>query len=200
MVKQLLNKCIVNLIIFLLISGNLMLIGTETYAAFENLEEQKKESSDKNVSFDSYFYVNENQMHSATLDTKQEAYINFEINIKNGFLKESAIELNNSNFEIESIESQSVEGIVKNSDSKKIELNQINNNKKEKGCHRTHAAAFLNSKTRIKRGDYCGKKTKIIYSLMYTSSSYPHHHFHDCTHVECGLSLFYQFNCIKRWF
>ena len=121
MVKQLLNNFIVILIIFLLTSGNLMLIGTETYAAFENLEEQKKESSDKNVSFDSYFVVGESEIHSVTLDAKNEAYINFEINIQNGYLKESAIELNNANFEIESIEQQNVEGIVKNSTANKLE-------------------------------------------------------------------------------
>ena len=164
MVKQLLNKLLVILIILALTSGNLLFIGTEAYAAFEDLENQKKESSDKNVSFDSYFYVNENQMHSATLDTKQEAYINFEINIQNGFLKESAIELNNSNFEIESIESQSVEGIVKNSDSKKIELNQINNNKKI-----IISAKIKENHPEYVESNYCSKESTITFAGNYTN-------------------------------
>ena len=164
MVKQLLNKCIVILIIFLLISGNLMLIGTETYAAFENLEEQKKESSDKNVSFDSYFVVGENEIHSVTLDAKNEAYINFEINIQNGYLKESAIELNNANFEIESIEQQNVEGIVKNSTANKIELNQINSNSK----------VIITAKIKMHREEYvetnyCSKETAIAFTSNYTN-------------------------------
>lgn len=164
MVKQLLNKCIVILIIFLLTSGNLMLIGTETYAAFENLEEQKKESSDKNVSFDSYFVVGENETHSVTLDAKNEAYINFEINIQNGYLKESAIELNNANFEIESIEQQNVEGIVKNSTANKIELNQINSNSK----------VIITAKIKIHReeyveANYCSKETAIAFTSNYTN-------------------------------
>lgn len=164
MVKQLLNKCIVILIIFLLISGNLMLIGTETYAAFENLEEQKKESSDKNVSFDSYFVVGENEIHSVTLDAKNEAYINFEINIQNGYLKESAIELNNANFEIESIEQQNVEGIVKNSTANKIELNQINSNSK----------IIITAKIKMHReeyveANYCSKETAIEFTSNYTN-------------------------------
>ena len=92
MVKQMLNKFIVVLIVLVLTSGNLMLIGTETYAAFENLEEQKRESSDKNVSFDAYFYTNQSKIHSATLDTKQEAYMNFEVDIENGYLKESVLD------------------------------------------------------------------------------------------------------------
>ena len=164
MVKQILNKLLVILITLALTSGNLLFIGTEAYAAFEDLENQKKESSDKNVSFDSYFYVNENQMHSATLDTKQEAYINFEINIQNGFLKESAIELNNSNFEIESIESQSVEGIVKNSDSKKIELNQINNNKKI-----IISAKIKENHPEYVESNYCSKESTITFAGNYTN-------------------------------
>lgn len=164
MVKQILNKLLVILITLALTSGNLLFIGTEAYAAFEDLENQKKESSDKNVSFDSYFYVNENQMHSATLDTKQEAYINFEINIQNGFLKESAIELNNSNFEIESIESQSVEGIVKNSDSKKIELNQINNNKKI-----IISAKIKENHPEYIESNYCSKESTITFAGNYTN-------------------------------
>ena len=164
MVKQLLNKFIVILIIFLLTSGNLMLIGTETYAAFENLEEQKKESSDKNVSFDSYFVVEENNIHSVTLDAKNEAYINFEINIQNGYLKESAIELNNANFEIESIEQQNVEGIVKNSTANKIELNQINSNSK----------VIITAKIKMHReeyveANYCSKETAIAFTSNYTN-------------------------------
>ena len=164
MVKQLLNNFIVILIIFLLTSGNLMLIGTETYAAFENLEEQKKESSDKNVSFDSYFVVGESEIHSVTLDAKNEAYINFEINIQNGYLKESAIELNNANFEIESIEQQNVEGIVKNSTANKIELNQINSNSK----------VIITAKIKMHReeyveANYCSKETAIAFTSNYTN-------------------------------
>ena len=164
MVKQLLNKFIVILIIFLLTSGNLMLIGTETYAAFENLEEQKKESSDKNVSFDSYFVVGESEIHTVTLDAKNEAYINFEINIQNGYLKESAIELNNANFEIENIEQQNIEGIVKNSTANKIELNQINSNSK----------VIITAKIKMHREEYvetnyCSKETAIAFTSNYTN-------------------------------
>ena len=159
MVKQMLNKFIVVLIVLVLTSGNLMLIGTETYAAFENLEEQKRESSDKNVSFDAYFYTNQSKIHSATLDTKQEAYMNFEVDIENGYLKESVIELNNANFEIESID-----GIVKNFDSNKIEINQINNNK----------TVTITAKIKEKYSEYvdqnfCSKESQVNYTSQYTN-------------------------------
>lgn len=164
MVKQMLNKFIVVLIVLVLTSGNLVLIGTETYAAFENLEEQKRESSDKNVSFDAYFYTNQSKIHSATLDTKQEAYMNFEVDIENGYLKESVIELNNANFEIESIEAQSIDGIVKNFDSNKIEINQINNNK----------TVTITAKIKEKYSEYvdqnfCSKESQVNYTSQYTN-------------------------------
>ena len=164
MVKQILNKLIIILIVLVLTSGNLLLIGTETYAAFEELENQKKESSDKNVSFDTYFYIAEEQLHSATLDTKQEAYINFEISNKNGYLKESVIELNNANFEIESIVAQSVEGIVKNSDSKRIELNQINSNNTI-----TISAKIKENHSEYVNANYCSQATTVTFTSNYTN-------------------------------
>ena len=47
MVKQILNKLLVILITLALTSGNLLFIGTEAYAAFEDLENQKKNQAIK---------------------------------------------------------------------------------------------------------------------------------------------------------
>ena len=52
MVKQILSKTIALFLVMVMTMGNVSLIGTNVYAAFEELEQQKTESSDKNISFD----------------------------------------------------------------------------------------------------------------------------------------------------
>ena len=66
-------------------AGNLLLIGTESYAAFEELESQVTLSSDKNVNFDAFFFVEERNVHSVTLDSASEAVVNFEVNVGQGY-------------------------------------------------------------------------------------------------------------------
>lgn len=164
MVKQILNKIVAIFIIMLLTMGNLLFVANESYAAFEELEEQKSATSDKNVSFDAYFYVEEKNTHSVTLNTTDEAIINFEVNVGEGYLKESQIELKNSNFEIISIESQSVEQIVNTFEKNKITLNQISSKTK----------AIISAKIKLNHQemidvDYLGRETNIEFTSNYTN-------------------------------
>ena len=164
MVKQILSKTIALFLVMVMTMGNVSLIGTNVYAAFEELEQQKTESSDKNVSFDTYFQVGNNRVHGVTLDAKQEAYINFEVKVGNGFLKDSTISLNNANFEIESIEAQSIDGIVKNSTANTIELNQINSNKTV-----TISAKIKMGHPEYVETNYCQRETTATFVSNYTN-------------------------------
>ena len=164
MVKQILRKTIALFLVMIMTMGNVSLIGTNVYAAFEELEQQKTESSDKNVSFDTYFQVGNTRVHGVTLDAKQEAYVNFEVKVGNGFLKDSTISLNNANFEIESIEAQSIDGIVKNSTANTIELNQINSNKTV-----TISAKIKMGHPEYVETNYCQRETTATFVSNYTN-------------------------------
>ena len=164
MVKQILRKTIALFLVMVMTMGNVSLIGTNVYAAFEELEQQKTESSDKNVSFDTYFQVGNNRVHGVTLDAKQEAYVNFEVKVGNGFLKDSTISLNNANFEIESIEAQSIDGIVKKSTANTIELNQINSNKTV-----TISAKIKMGHPEYVETNYCQRETTATFVSNYTN-------------------------------
>lgn len=164
MVKQVLNKIVAIFIIMLLTMGNLLFVANESYAAFEELEEQKSTTSDKNVSFDAYFSVEEKNTHSVTINTTDEAIINFEVNVGEGYLKESQIDLKNPNFEIVSIESQSIEGIVNTFEKNKITLNQISSKTK----------AIISAKIKINHQemvdiDILGRETNIEFTSNYTN-------------------------------
>ncbi len=164
MVKQILNKIISVLIILLLTSGNLMLVATKSYAEFEELEEQNAVSSNKNVSFDTYFYVEGKNVHSAVLDANAEAIINYEINVGEGYLKDTVIQLSNENYAIQSIESQNIEGIVNTVEANKITLNQINSNTK----------VLVSAKVKINKKEsvdayYLGKETTATFTSNYTN-------------------------------
>lgn len=164
MVKQILNKIVAIFIIMLLTIGNLLLVATQSYAAFEELEEQKSATSDKNVSFDAYLYVEEKNTHSVTLNTTDEAIINFEVNVGEGYLKGSTIELKNSNFEITSIESQSIDSLVNTFEKNKITLNQISSKTK----------AIISAKIKINHQemvdiDILGRETNIEFTSNYTN-------------------------------
>lgn len=164
MVKQVLNKIVAIFIIMLLTMGNLLFVANESYAAFEELEEQKSTTSDKNVSFDAYFSVEEKNTHSVTINTTDEAIINFEVNVGEGYLKESQIDLKNPNFEIISIESQSIEGIVNTFEKNKITLNQISSKTK----------AIISAKIKINHQemvdiDILGRETNIEFTSNYTN-------------------------------
>ena len=164
MVKQILSKTIALFLVMVMTMGNVSLIGTNVYAAFEELEQQKTESSDKNVSFDTYFQVGNNRVHGVTLDAKQEAYVNIEVKVGNGFLKDSTISLNNANFEIESIEAQSIDGIVKKSTANTIELNQINSNKTV-----TISAKIKMGHPEYVETNYCQRETTATFVSNYTN-------------------------------
>lgn len=163
MVKQIVNKFVAMLIILALTMGNLLLVATESYAAYEELEQQKIVSSDKNVSFDTYFYVGEN-IHSVTLDIAKESIINFEINVGDGYLKNPVIELSNRNFDITGIEYQNIDGIVESFEANKIMLNQISSKTK----------VIISAKIKLNHGDvveadYLGRETTAIFSGNYTN-------------------------------
>lgn len=164
MVKQILNKIIAIFIIMLLAIINILPIATKSYAAFEELEEQKSITSDKNVSFDAFFVVEEKNTHSIFVNTQDEAIINFEVNVSEGYLKGSTIELRNSNFEIISIESQSIDSLVNTFEKNKIILNQISSKTK----------AIISAKIKINHSqiidiDYLAKETNVEFTSSYTN-------------------------------
>lgn len=93
-------------------------------AVYEELENQKTVTNEKNVEFDAYFLSDGNKTHHKenNLDEKDTLVLN--INVKNkGVLNDAKIKIENANFVIEKVENKYIKDI--NTETKEIELNQI---------------------------------------------------------------------------
>lgn len=93
-------------------------------AVYEELENQKTVTNEKNVEFDAYFLSDGNKTHHKenNLDEKDTLVLN--INVKNkGVLNDAKIKIENANFAIEKVENKYIKDI--NTETKEIELNQI---------------------------------------------------------------------------
>lgn len=93
-------------------------------AVYEELENQKTVTNEKNVEFNAYFLSDGNKTHHKenNLDEKDTLVLN--INVKNkGVLNDAKIKIENANFAIEKVENKYIKDI--NTETKEIELNQI---------------------------------------------------------------------------
>ena len=88
-------------------------------AVYEELENQKTVTNEKNVEFDAYFLSDGNKTHHKenNLDEKDTLVLN--INVKNkGVLNDAKIKIENANFAIEKVEDKYIKDI--NTETKEI--------------------------------------------------------------------------------
>ena len=97
MKNKVLNKVIASLIIMVLTVSYWGLLAETAYAALEELETQKAQTNNKNVEFDAYFKTNE-KTHSQTLLQSVEGKLYVNLSVKEGYLKEGTISIDNPNF------------------------------------------------------------------------------------------------------
>lgn len=93
-------------------------------AVYEELENQKTATNEKNVEFDAYFLSNGNKTHYKENNLDEKDTLVLSINVKNkGVLNDAKIKIENANFAIEKVEDKYIKDI--NTETKEIELNQI---------------------------------------------------------------------------
>ena len=110
-------KIIISILVFIMTLVNVILFNV--YA----LEETEKKVANTEVYYDVYFGTDDNKKNEAKCDIDQSAILNIEINVKDGYLKESEISVENTNFNLISTSSQYVESI--DTKNNKLKLKQI---------------------------------------------------------------------------
>lgn len=123
------SKFISALIIVMVIISSYGTFLSEVAAAVSEYENQKTEAGDRKVNFDAYLKNEEDKLHMAEVNTKDENYLYFNISLQEGIIQNAKITLNNPNFAINYEELKS-NTLIKNVNETEnsIELNQISEN------------------------------------------------------------------------
>lgn len=125
--KRILTKTLAGMLAFILIFANVLtfVMGVkETYASSQELEEQNTEINNA-VSFDAYFKKKGEVSHSKEINVASTDKLYVKINVSDGYLKDSVIELKNANFKI--LKSEKKSEIIQNIsvEESKVYLNRI---------------------------------------------------------------------------
>ena len=120
------SKFIALLIVLVIIISEICLIPSNILADSRNLESQNNATNNKYVNFDTYFIKDGKNIHEIEITDENISEINFELNIKNGYLKNATIALNDPNFSLKNNNSKVIENIENNV----LRLKEINNNQK----------------------------------------------------------------------
>ncbi len=128
--KKIITKMLASMLAFILTFANVALLGMytrETLAASLELEEQETAVSKTSVDFDAYFKENETKTHEKEIDVAtNEDKLYLDIKVEEGYLTNSTITLEDSNFSFVETEEEleSVQNI--DTETNTITLNQIN--------------------------------------------------------------------------
>ena len=128
MIRNVGKKLVAILAILAMTMGNILLLGQEVYAAYEELESQGVGTNRKEVSFDSYYKEGETKVHAATLSIGEQETLYVNIQVGGGYLTGGQIALESMNYEI--VGEVEAGGKVKsiNKETGIIELNDIEKN------------------------------------------------------------------------
>ena len=98
----------------------------KTYAS-SNLEAQSTQVSKSEIEFDAYFQEEGKKVHKKTLDVgKEDETLYLNIKVKEGYLRNGVIKVENSNFKVEPLSEELTKVQSISSDENKITLNYIN--------------------------------------------------------------------------
>ena len=128
MVRKIGKKLVAILAILGMTMGNILLLGQEVYAAYEELESQGVGTNQKEVSFDAYYKEGNAKVHAATLSIGEQETLYVNIQVGGGYLTGGQIALESMNYEI--VGEVEAGGKVKsiNKETGIIELNDIEKN------------------------------------------------------------------------
>ena len=156
MKTKLVNKIVSAILIFVITFSYWGVLAEKAYAEYEELESQEVKTNNKNVEFDVYFKENEQNTHTKIQKKSEEGslYVNF--NVKEGYLKQIKIKLDNPNFSMKSEELE-----ISNNELS-IEWLEGQN---EIGV------IFGFEKQELISADYFSKETSIILSAVYIDTN-----------------------------
>ena len=156
MKTKLVNKIVSAILIFVITFSYWGVLAEKAYAEYEELESQEVKTNNKNVEFDVYFKENEQNTHTKIQKKSEEGslYVNF--NVKEGYLKQIKIKLDNPNFSMKSEELD-----ISNNE---ISIEWIEG-QNEIGV------IFGFEKQELISADYFSKETSIILSAVYIDTN-----------------------------
>ena len=154
------NKLIALLLVLIILISEICLIPSNALADSKNLENQNKATNNKYVSFDTYFINEEKNIHEIEVKDEATCAIAFDLNVENGYLKDSSIALKDPNFSIKNSENE----IIKNIENNVLKLKEINSNQKI-------TMPILMDKKDIINLNYLNKETKIVFSGIFVSDN-----------------------------
>lgn len=130
---QILNIIVPMILIMTLTFANIFLIGNNiAMAVYEELEEQTKTTSEKNIEFDAYFKNDKQESHSKQLNINSEETLYISVNVKDKVSISSAkISIENANFVIDKEkvkENQYIQNIDELNNTIEISTVSSNNN------------------------------------------------------------------------
>lgn len=128
MERRLISKILASIILITLITANIALLGTKSYALNTNLEAQGTSTNNVNVNFDAYFKDEKgNKTHTLPTDINETSMLYLYVSVEEGYLKETNLTLDNPNFTLisDGINYDEIEKIDTSSNT--ITLNKIRN-------------------------------------------------------------------------
>ncbi len=158
-----LKKKIISIIMLvILLSGNLLNVGSQVIALSSTLPVQNSKTNSSNVEFNSYL---EGGDHEKTLDTSTGGNLYIKVNVKeSGYLRNGIVELENQNFEVDS--SQIESNYIQKIENEKIYLEQI------KSGEEVLISLPITFKKDVQiDNDYFSKDTRIYFSGNYINGN-----------------------------
>ena len=128
--KEMFNKIVAIMLVFLLCFADIALLGSQIVEAAsvfnDDLEKQSTEIGKTEVAFDAYFQDGVGKKHSKKIAPEEEDKIYLEVKVPEGYLTEASIKIENANFKVQETDEEL--SIVQeiSSDDNKITLNKIN--------------------------------------------------------------------------
>lgn len=155
--KGILTKILATMLVLTMTLANIALLGTKSFALNTSLESQDTKTNSASVNFDVYFKDNGgNKIHTTTTDINSQTLIYFYINVAEGYLKDTNIQIKNPNFTL-------IPDTVNYDEIEKIDVssNTITLNKIRKGEQVELAIPIKSTKSEEISVDMFSKETEI---------------------------------------
>ena len=157
------RKILATIMLIILLSGNLLSVGSQVIALASTLPTQDSKTNSTNVEFNSY--LEEGEAHDKTFEITEGGKLYISLKVKeNGYLKDGVIEFQNSNFNLDSsrIESEYIQKI----ENEKIYLDQMQSGKE---CVIELPITF--AKSEKIDSEYFSKETKTLFTANYINGN-----------------------------
>lgn len=157
------KKVMATLLASMLMSMNLLSMGSEVIAVAEELANQNEKTNNANVEFNTYF---EGESYQKEFEIGKEASITLSLEVKNsGYLRNAIVEFSNGNYKIDNSNLKNEK--VQSANENQIKLNQVNSSD---GKILIDVPIILNEKDTVS-SDYLSKQTEVRLTASYIDES-----------------------------